>query len=284
MNSIATYAKPMGARVCFSSCFKRIFDFGYTLSISSKKGLIGIGVPCNRCDASRSSPADHAASLFVPPVLVARMGGRKARRFAQAVPGTPTRSSCRPQLALGAAVVAKRTAWRPHMAQSIASHGTATLATSELIIEIIPRWITRFIGTSAQLIAEGLIPEGFKWPSRTQEVQWTTGKYRYAVCRCRPANVKGPKSGWAEGDYWMLDYDISNNPVNCFDYLVYKKSLELRELIACRTPATQEITSRCLTAKRDASYMAFRQQLGIVESRKPGRPRKTRANSSEIPS
>lgn len=40
------------------------------------------------------------------------------RRIAQAVPGTPTRSSCRPRLASGAAVVANRTAWRPFMARS----------------------------------------------------------------------------------------------------------------------------------------------------------------------
>lgn len=74
--------------------------FGYTPAVSSKKGLIGIGVSCNRCDESRSSPADHAALLSVPPFMVARMGGRKARRFAQAVHGTPTCSSHRPQLAL----------------------------------------------------------------------------------------------------------------------------------------------------------------------------------------
>lgn len=34
--------------------------------------------------------------LCAPPVLAARMGGRKARRFSQECPGTPTRSSRRP--------------------------------------------------------------------------------------------------------------------------------------------------------------------------------------------
>jgi hypothetical protein len=87
----------------------------YTLFVSAKKALIGFGIPRNRCDASRSSPADHAASLFVPPFLVARMGGRKAHRFAQAVPGIPTRSSHRPRLESGAVVFANRTAWSPHM-------------------------------------------------------------------------------------------------------------------------------------------------------------------------
>ena len=55
--------------------------------------------------------------------------------FAQAVPGTPTRSSCRPQLALGAAVFANRTVWRPCMAHSsahppVAFHGAPLFALS----------------------------------------------------------------------------------------------------------------------------------------------------------
>ncbi len=104
-------------------------EFGYTVAVTSKKGVIGIAVPSNRCDASRSSPADHAASLSVPPFMVARMGGRKARRFAQAVPGTATRSSHRPQLQLGAVVVANRTAWRPIMAKSPSLGASAQIIT-----------------------------------------------------------------------------------------------------------------------------------------------------------
>lgn len=41
----------------------------------------------------------------------------KLRQLTQVVTGTPTRSSYRPQLALGAVVVAKLTTWRPFMAQ-----------------------------------------------------------------------------------------------------------------------------------------------------------------------
>lgn len=82
-----------------------------------KKGVIGIGVLGNCCDESRRFLRRNSAALsFVPPFLAARAGSREARRFAQAVPGTPTCSSCRPQLALGAAVSANRTAWRPFMA------------------------------------------------------------------------------------------------------------------------------------------------------------------------
>jgi hypothetical protein len=87
--------------------------FRYTGPVSSKKGLIGIGVPLQLHDESRGLSAESAASLSVPPVLAARMGERKLRRFPQGLPGTPTRSSCRPRLASGAAVVANRRPWRP---------------------------------------------------------------------------------------------------------------------------------------------------------------------------
>lgn len=123
---IATCARSTGADLCFCYFFARLESIGYTSAVSSKKRLIGFGSPCNRCDASRSSPTDRAASLSVPPVLVARTGGRKARRFAQAVPGLPTRSSHRPHLEVGTVVFANRTAWRPHMAHTAPIGATAS--------------------------------------------------------------------------------------------------------------------------------------------------------------
>lgn len=105
--------------------------FGYTRRVTSKKGVIGIGVPPNHCDESRSfCPAENAASLSVPQFMVARTGERKLRQFTQVVAGTPTRSSYRPQLALGAVVVAKPTTWRPHMAQL--TLGTSAASTPTL--------------------------------------------------------------------------------------------------------------------------------------------------------
>ena len=68
----------------------------------------------NRCDASRSLTVDHAAFLFAPQFMAARMGSRKARRFAQAVPGLSTRSSRRHSVTAMAAVFANRTAKGHH--------------------------------------------------------------------------------------------------------------------------------------------------------------------------
>jgi len=96
--------------------FARAAPTEYTAPVTSKKGVIGIGVPQQPCSESRRTPAVSAAFSLVPPFMAARMGSRKARRFPQGLPGTPTCSSCRPQLALGSAVVANRSPWRPIMA------------------------------------------------------------------------------------------------------------------------------------------------------------------------
>lgn len=124
---------------------------GYTSPVTSKKGVIGIGVPMHRCDESRSfSSAEYAASLSVPPVMAARMGERKLRRFAQAVPGTPTRSSCRPQLALGAAVFANRTAWRPIMSQSTRAPAQTPLQHARAVLGQSPRDVATYLSISTE--------------------------------------------------------------------------------------------------------------------------------------
>lgn len=93
---------------------------GYTTPVASIMGVTGICSPWHPYDDSRRfSSADPAASLSVPPVLAARMGGPRACRFPQGVPGLQTRSSCRLQFAVDAVVFANRTPWRPLMAQSL---------------------------------------------------------------------------------------------------------------------------------------------------------------------
>ena len=117
MTLIATCAHSTGARLQFDHRLQCSETLRYTPPVTSKKGVIGIGLPLNRCDESRSiCSAELAASLSVPQFMVARMGERKLRRFAQAVPGSPTHSSYRPGLDSGSVVFANRTAWRPFMA------------------------------------------------------------------------------------------------------------------------------------------------------------------------
>lgn len=86
----------------------------YTAPVTAST-VIGFGSPCQPYDESRRTPAVSAASLSVPPVLVARMGSRKARRFPQGLPGLPTCPSCRHRLEAKAAVYTNRNLWSHHM-------------------------------------------------------------------------------------------------------------------------------------------------------------------------
>lgn len=152
--------------------------------------------------------------------------------------------------------------------------GTAALIASDLVIEITPRWICRFRGTRAQLVAEGLIPSDFKWPHRTQHQSWEAGKFEYWVKRCRPEGIKGPQSGWADGDYWVLDMSVKGT-----DYTTYKiqeKARELAELVQGRSSEWSKTWDRAYKAKQDDKYLAFRTRLlGDMAPRKRGRPAKS---------
>lgn len=160
------------------------------------------------------------------------------------------------------------------MANSLASSGASALLASDLIIEITPRWISRFRGTSAQLVAEGLIPKDFEWPYRTQTKKWKVGDYEYSVQRCRIPGVKGPMSIWVDGDFWVLDYEPIKKSCNYRDHLIYTKTTELAEIIHRQTPEWSRQFHRAYEAKKDDKYMAFRNLLTGGPKRGRGQPAK----------
>lgn len=166
------------------------------------------------------------------------------------------------------------------MAKSLASPGTATLAASDLLIQILPRFCTRYHGTAEQLIAEGLIPEGFKWPTGCARVSYEIGKFSFYMGRCRPDGMKGPMSLWAHGDHWFMQRSLTSEKGKGFHAgSIYTKKMELADAIYRSTPEWSHVWHRAYQAKIDDSYMAFRQQLLGAEPRRSGRPQKVRANS-----
>jgi prophage antirepressor-like protein len=83
---IATHARSMRARARFIQNLTPANTIGYTSGKSSSSCGAGCESPIDRCDESRST-ARFAAFSFRAPVLAARMGRRKPRRFAPAVTG-----------------------------------------------------------------------------------------------------------------------------------------------------------------------------------------------------
>lgn len=78
------------------------------------------------------------------------------------------------------------------------------LIAGSVALDIRPRGYADWEGSSAQLIAEGLIPNGFEWPQRDRTKYWSADGLDYSLSRRRPAGMKGPKRLWVEGDHWAL--------------------------------------------------------------------------------
>lgn len=163
--------------------------------------------------------------------------------------------------------------------QTVAAElGISPLLVSDLSIEIYARACTRYEGTAAQLIAEGLIPDGFKWPKRTKYVSFEVGQFTYWVGRRRPRGMKGPMKAWAEGDYWHMQRSLVADEGTCWKAAqVYEKTIELAEVIRRDTPEWRRVFHLASKAKKDAQYMAFRQQLTGELKRGRGRPAKNTA-------
>lgn len=273
---IAAHAHPTRARCQFG--YKHLTpanSFGYTPAVSAKKALIGIGVPSHPYDESRRTSAVSAASLSVPLVLVARMGGRKA---AGSCKGCPVRQPCPSYLlglASGEVVFANHTPWRPLMAQSFAS------AHDDLVISIHPRAYTRYHGTAAQLIAEGLIPEGFTWPQKAGRVSFEMGGFSYWTGRCRPDGIKGPMSIWVDGDYWFLQRSLTaDEGTGWHRARIYEKTMELAGLLRCNTIEWNRLCNSAWETRKDTAYQLFRQR--ILGEPKRGRGRPTKHSSTTL--
>lgn len=83
----------------------------------------------------------------------------------------------------------------------------------ELVVQIDRKWgYATYKGTRAQLEAEGVIPANPKWPSGRTTVHWQAGKYSFELRRTRPDGLKGPMTLWTNGDWWHVQWMLTNGP------------------------------------------------------------------------
>jgi hypothetical protein len=73
-------------------------------------------------------------------------------------------------------------------------------AEPELTIKLYPRQHDIWIGSAAQLIAEGLVLDHFAWPQRTERVSfWHNG------VQCAVQRRRGARGGrWVDRDWWEV--------------------------------------------------------------------------------
>ena len=126
----------------------------------------------------------------------------------------------------------------------------------ELIIEIWSFGFERWIGTRAQLEAEGLIPTDLKWPVGFLDVGWRRGAFDFRLYRCKPDGAKGPRSLWKEVDYWAVNRYSVNRTSHLQDQ-VAMKAAELRALLWKQTPEGIQQTNRWARACSDEPFQNF---------------------------
>jgi hypothetical protein len=91
---------------------------------------------------------------------------------------------------------------------------TASPSGDELRLTISPHGHIEWCGPRAKLEASGLIPPGFKWPTRIDYAHWHAAGFDFMLRRCRPDGFMGPMRHWMNYDYWWVRRFVPCNPLH----------------------------------------------------------------------
>ena len=131
-----------------------------------------------------------------------------------------------------------------------------------------------YLGTRAQLEAEGVIPAGTKWPEGAQSLRWDAGRFRFWLRRTRPEGLKGPMRLWTSGDWWFLRCDLIGGP-GYLQLRIMDKKRELAAEIYRLSPAWEREWSasykRFKAANNDDAYRSFRALIPALNPPRRGR-------------
>lgn len=166
----------------------------------------------------------------------------------------------------------KATRILPHQPDTLTPEQDA----NDLEVEIWTDEHARFIGTHAQLVAEGLVPETLEMPFGHSMHTWVANGLQYTLTRSKPHGAKGARRSWEACDWWALRFRPAA-PGWRFRRAVERKKLELMEMLHRETPEYSEEFGRRWQAHRTAqSDRDFQRFLkGLLPSRR--RPSKGEA-------
>lgn len=133
---------------------------------------------------------------------------------------------------------------------------------SDLIVEILPRDSVEWIGTRAQLAAEGLVPPEVMWPERDRWVGWTDSSFEFWLRRTRPPGMKGPKRAWMQCDWWALRQTmLADRGKGHWPAAIYEKKCELDALVWSQSDQGRLYAEHYRKARCDADFQAFKNRL-----------------------
>lgn len=131
-------------------------------------------------------------------------------------------------------------------------------AERELTIEIYPRGFDIWVGSRAQLEAEGLIPDSLEWPSGTASHVWQHDGFEYWLKRCRPDDMTGPMKLWANGDHWFFRRCRPERDGFAAARL-YEREQELRREKLRQSGAFAQLDARWLKSQCSDAFQRFKQ-------------------------
>lgn len=130
-----------------------------------------------------------------------------------------------------------------------------------------------YTGPAAQLIAEGLIPEGFTWPKGSAKAAWSANGLQCWIRRTRPPGFEGPRAGWANSDFWELHQSGWDDWRGLAKRRIELKMQEIEREVFRLSPGFE---LQCRMAERAQADAAFRMFMAaaarpIAEERPLGR-------------
>ena len=128
----------------------------------------------------------------------------------------------------------------------------------ELIGSVIvcPRAWVQWEGSSAFLLAEAVILEGFEWPQGGRYKVWDACGWHYWLERRRMPGVKGP---WINNDWWRVQRSRSSDYGTGYAAAsIYEKRRELECEVWRHSPDGARAGERYWKAHKDASFQAFK--------------------------
>lgn len=168
-----------------------------------------------------------------------------------------------------------------------ASAPTLCPSPQELVVYLLSDYaVSEYRGTRAMLEAEGVIPEGTKWPEGYDDLRWRAGGFDYWLRRRRPEGAKGPRKAFADFDWFSLRWSLTNMRPTPADLEFARKAKELQNFVyrhsAQGCVEWNARFERYQTARQDTEFQAFKAAIlpRLAEKKKRGRPRKGSGQSS----
>lgn len=151
------------------------------------------------------------------------------------------------------------------------------LQTDDLRITIFDDGAVRFEGTSAQLVAEGLMPQNPKWPDRDITSNWNDDVFHYGVRRVKPEGMKALKAEWVKLDNWQLTR-TPHNQLTWEACAIKEKTEEIERIKFRNSHEGRLLSQKRWAAYEDSAFQAFKALIpGLVP---PNRGRKPKAKTS----